>query len=195
MQRNDDGTISDSTDGKVFKTYCLDGECFVEIMRHNAAAPRVPEGWKLVPVQMTKQMREAFKGAHEDAMNNDSVLDSPDNEWKALLTAAPAPAEQSDGVEYWREQYKQLAEIGDKALTETRAELAKLRNRVKELEDDKSRLLEHCAAAEIAWRDEDSDQLSESWRALPDHLQDAVNKATEYADLEAARLREGGSDE
>lgn len=52
----------------------------------------VPEGWKLVPVEPTRAMCEAFHQAHEEwDSGEDWQLDSPDHQWKAMLAVAPTP--------------------------------------------------------------------------------------------------------
>lgn len=65
-----------------------------------AAAPGVPEGWKLVPVKPTREMRKAFHKADAQAnsgMHRDScAVGSPDWQWHAMLSASPAaPAAQT----------------------------------------------------------------------------------------------------
>ena len=48
------------------------------------------EGWQLVPVEPTKEMREAFHEAHEEWESGDDwQLDCPDHQWRAMLAAAP----------------------------------------------------------------------------------------------------------
>lgn len=53
-------------------------------------AQGVPEGWKLVPVEPTPQMRQAFHAAHEEYEGGSGV--APDLQWQAMLAAAPLPA-------------------------------------------------------------------------------------------------------
>lgn len=54
--------------------------------------PAVPKGWQLVPVEPTKAMREAFHEAHEEWESGDDWrLDSPDHQWRAMLSASPKP--------------------------------------------------------------------------------------------------------
>lgn len=64
-----------------------------ETPRHpQDAAPQVPDGYALVPVELTKAMRMAFHDAHEvaESISNEG---SPDCEWNAMLKAAPQPGE------------------------------------------------------------------------------------------------------
>jgi hypothetical protein len=52
----------------------------------------VPDGWKLVPIELTRAMREAFHDAHEECESGDNwCLDCPDHQWSAMLAAAPKP--------------------------------------------------------------------------------------------------------
>lgn len=56
--------------------------------------PAVPEGWQLVPVELTKWMREAFHDANDEFESGNSwMLDSPDHQWAAMLAAAPKPGD------------------------------------------------------------------------------------------------------
>lgn len=52
-------------------------------------AASVPDGWKLVPIEPTIEMREAYHQAEEDFQ--DCCGTSPDSHWAAMLAAAPAP--------------------------------------------------------------------------------------------------------
>ncbi len=52
---------------------------------------QVPDGWKLVPVVPTREMREAFHVAHEEAESGDCDVWVPDHHWQAMLAAAPRP--------------------------------------------------------------------------------------------------------
>lgn len=66
----------------------------------------VPEGWKLVPMEPTKAMLDAYNGTHRWLESNDgttyrvqaayaNAIGEP--YWKAMLAAAPAsPAQQED---------------------------------------------------------------------------------------------------
>ena len=49
----------------------------------------VPEGWKLVPIEPTTEMRAAFHDANEEW--EDGGLYSPDHQYQAMLTAVPSP--------------------------------------------------------------------------------------------------------
>lgn len=57
-------------------------------------APAVPDGWKLVPIEPTLEMREAFHDANEEW--EDGGLDSPDHQYQAMLAAAPKPDHSPD---------------------------------------------------------------------------------------------------
>lgn len=50
----------------------------------------VPEGWKLVPIEPTPDMREAFHQANEEWEDGGATW-SPDHQWSAMLGAAPEP--------------------------------------------------------------------------------------------------------
>lgn len=52
----------------------------------------VPSGWKLVPEEPTKAMRQAFHKANDEYENGNGGT-SPDMQWAAMLAAAPAPGE------------------------------------------------------------------------------------------------------
>jgi hypothetical protein len=47
-----------------------------------------PDGWKLVPVEPTAEMREAYHQAQAEYEDEDGLW-SPDHQWKAMLDAAP----------------------------------------------------------------------------------------------------------
>lgn len=47
------------------------------------------EGWQLVPIEPTREMREAFHTAHDEAESGDFRVYSPDHQWQAMLAAAP----------------------------------------------------------------------------------------------------------
>jgi hypothetical protein len=55
----------------------------------------------------------------------------------------------------------------------------KVRNHDREKVD---RLVEHCACLGIALRDDYPDLANESWRALPDDIQELINKESERLD-------------
>lgn len=64
----------------------------IEALEAQVRALTTPEGWKLVPVEPTRAMREAFHEAHEEWESGDNWrLDSPDHQWRAMLAAAPSP--------------------------------------------------------------------------------------------------------
>lgn len=44
---------------------------------------KIPEGWKLVPVELTPEMRFAFNESNKNATS------WPDKQWRAMLDAAP----------------------------------------------------------------------------------------------------------
>lgn len=52
---------------------------------YREAAPRVPEGWQLVPKEPTKEMKEAYKSA---TVNFDNLTN---NAYRAMLAAALEP--------------------------------------------------------------------------------------------------------
>lgn len=54
----------------------------------------IPEGWVLVPVEPTKQMRDAFHKANDEWEYGEEPaygfgLICPDHQWEAMLRAAP----------------------------------------------------------------------------------------------------------
>lgn len=51
-------------------------------------SPVIPDGWVLVPVEPTPDMREAYHQAQEEYEETDGLW-SPDHQWKAMLAAAP----------------------------------------------------------------------------------------------------------
>jgi len=66
---------------------------------HPPTATQVPEGWELVPVEPTPEMREAFHEAHEECENPEGVIGpgSPDHQWRAMLAVAPKPPAEKAG--------------------------------------------------------------------------------------------------
>lgn len=46
-------------------------------------------GWKLVPVELTRVMRDAFHESYE-AYEDECEGECPDSQWEAMLAAAPA---------------------------------------------------------------------------------------------------------
>lgn len=69
-------------------------ELLTEAMAPVAQAGQVPEGWKLVPLEPTAEMREAFHESYE--RYEDGVDECPDDQWKAMLAAAPAQGGMTD---------------------------------------------------------------------------------------------------
>ncbi|WNJ77808.1 hypothetical protein RJE46_14320 [Cedecea neteri] len=53
--------------------------------------PAVPEGWVMVPVEPTVEMREAFHIADDEANSGMHFVYSPDHQWHAMIAAAPKP--------------------------------------------------------------------------------------------------------
>ncbi|NDO80408.1 hypothetical protein CJP72_06345 [Citrobacter sp. NCU1] len=49
------------------------------------SSPVIPDGWVMVPIEPTVEMRKAFHKANDEA---DSFV-SPDHQWDAMLAAAP----------------------------------------------------------------------------------------------------------
>lgn len=52
----------------------------------------VPDGWKLVPIEPTEEMRESFHRADDRYENG--FGEAPDSHWRAMLNHAPDPAKQ-----------------------------------------------------------------------------------------------------
>lgn len=89
---------------------------FVEAMPHNLPGPifndlkpaiyetvklyhskvtgfaKVPDGWKLVPIEPTEEMREGFHRANDRYENG--FGEAPDSHWRAMLNRAPEPQKQ-----------------------------------------------------------------------------------------------------
>lgn len=63
---------------------------FANGQRTREAAPRVPEGWKLVPVEPTEEMAKAYWAFND---RTDVVMADA---WNAMLAAAPEPQPQAD---------------------------------------------------------------------------------------------------
>jgi hypothetical protein len=57
--------------------------------------PAVPEGWKLVPVEPTTEMRYAYHEAEQRYL--EGSIPSPDGQWWAMLDAAPQPPAGQEG--------------------------------------------------------------------------------------------------
>ena len=70
-----------------------EGGRVVPLYGKSTSQPAVPEGWKLVPVEPTKKMREAFHAADDEYQSAKFDVESPDHHWTALLEAAPEPQE------------------------------------------------------------------------------------------------------
>lgn len=51
-------------------------------------SPVIPDGWVLVPVEPTPEMREAYHQAQGEYEDVDGLW-SPDHQWQAMLAAAP----------------------------------------------------------------------------------------------------------
>lgn len=60
--------------------------------------PSTPQGWKLVPVEPTKEMLAAGESKREEGETNDEYcawnINAPRDYWDAMLDAAPPPPEQ-----------------------------------------------------------------------------------------------------
>ncbi|EBG3782447.1 DUF551 domain-containing protein [Salmonella enterica] len=52
-------------------------------------SPVTPDGYTLVPVDLTPEMREAFHVANEEYESGHYDVWSPDHQWQAMLAAAP----------------------------------------------------------------------------------------------------------
>ncbi|EAA9907318.1 hypothetical protein NDH23_004463 [Salmonella enterica subsp. enterica serovar Muenchen] len=55
----------------------------------NGNSPVTPDGYALVPVDLTPEMREAFHVANEEYESGHYDVWSPDHQWQAMLAAAP----------------------------------------------------------------------------------------------------------
>lgn len=51
-------------------------------------SPVIPDGWVMVPVDLTPDMRDAYHNAQEEYESLGGLW-SPDHQWKAMLAAAP----------------------------------------------------------------------------------------------------------
>ncbi|EBB7345085.1 hypothetical protein PK12_003587 [Salmonella enterica subsp. enterica] len=51
-------------------------------------SPAIPDGWVMVPVDLTPDMRDAYHNAQEEYESLGGLW-SPDHQWKAMLAAAP----------------------------------------------------------------------------------------------------------
>ena len=70
-----------------------EGGKVVPLYGKSTPQPAVAEGWKLVPIEPTKEMREAFHAADDEYQSAKFDVESPDHHWTALLEAAPEPPE------------------------------------------------------------------------------------------------------
>lgn len=65
---------------------------YVELERYQEAmisnSPATPDGWVMVPVEPTPEMRDAYHNAQEEYESVDGLW-SPDHQWKAMIAAAP----------------------------------------------------------------------------------------------------------
>ncbi|EIZ5130083.1 hypothetical protein MP659_002672 [Salmonella enterica] len=62
----------------------------------NANSPVIPDGYALVPVEPTPEMREAFHVANEEYEQCHYGIYSPDHQWQAMLATAPKPENAND---------------------------------------------------------------------------------------------------
>ncbi|HED5621765.1 TPA: hypothetical protein R5E53_005105 [Enterobacter cloacae] len=60
----------------------------IQAERDALNSPVIPDGWVMVPVEPTTDMREAYHQAQEEYEETDGLW-SPDHQWKAMLAAAP----------------------------------------------------------------------------------------------------------
>lgn len=68
---------------------------YEKIMLQAGNSPAIPDGYVMVPVDLTPDMRDAYHNAQEEYESLGGLW-SPDHQWKAMLAAAPQP-EISDG--------------------------------------------------------------------------------------------------
>lgn len=59
--------------------------------RDELSSPVIPDGYALVPVEPTPEMREAFHVANEEYESGSYDVWKPDHQWQAMLAAAPQP--------------------------------------------------------------------------------------------------------
>ncbi|HIA0312557.1 TPA: hypothetical protein ACWOS7_003427 [Salmonella enterica subsp. enterica] len=57
--------------------------------RDGLSSPVIPDGYALVPVEPTPEMREAFHVANEEYESGSYDVWKPDHQWQAMLAAAP----------------------------------------------------------------------------------------------------------
>lgn len=98
MQFDDGRTCAFNTDGAKAAQWLLtcDGnkvQEYVRLERYQEAvignSPVIPDGYALVPVEPTPEMREAFHIANEEYKSGTYDGWSPDHQWQAMLAAAP----------------------------------------------------------------------------------------------------------
>ncbi|HFG5155708.1 TPA: DUF551 domain-containing protein [Salmonella enterica subsp. enterica serovar Mississippi] len=98
MQFDDGRTCAFHTDGAKAAQWLLtcDGnkvQEYVRLERYQEAvignSPVIPDGYALVPVEPTPEMREAFHVANEEYKSGTYDGWSPNHQWQAMLTAAP----------------------------------------------------------------------------------------------------------
>lgn len=161
-------------------------------LRQTLTAPRVPDGWKHDCAGILTNDVELWidacphcgkprpTSAQSPAEPAQDELACPErNSYDKVIADQDAViAELRSGIDYWCDQYKQLAEIGDKAMTESSEEIAELRERVKVLESAFDTLLEEYDDRKAQFGDEFL------WHKHED--KHGIEQA------KAARLREGG---
>ncbi|HIB1507783.1 TPA: hypothetical protein ACWV5T_002402 [Salmonella enterica subsp. enterica serovar Muenchen] len=69
---------------------------YEKIMLQAGNSPVIPDGYVLVPVEPTPEMREAFHVANKECESGHYGIYSPDHQWQAMLVAAPEPEEAND---------------------------------------------------------------------------------------------------
>lgn len=96
MQFDDGRTCAFHTDGAKAVQWLLtcDGnkvQEYVKLERYQEAmignSPATPDGWVMVPVEPTPEMRDAYHNAQEEYESVDGLW-SPDHQWKAMIAAA-----------------------------------------------------------------------------------------------------------
>jgi hypothetical protein len=80
--------LSPFYDGKQWQKAPTFEEGRAKLPKAAAQAGQVPVGFALVPLEPTAEMREAFHESYE--RYEDGVDECPDDQWKAMLAAAPA---------------------------------------------------------------------------------------------------------
>lgn len=61
---------------------------YEKIMLQAGNSPAIPDGYVMVPVDLTPDMRDAYHNAQEEYESLGGLW-SPDHQWKAMLAAAP----------------------------------------------------------------------------------------------------------